>query len=58
MMMSIRMLKMRIMKFVPSIEAKREGEGRDLGHVTKRRNISRNLATSLGIKDLSLLYRN
>jgi len=54
----MRMLKMRIMKFVPSIEAKREGEGRDLGHVTKRRNISRNLATSLGIKDLSLLYRN
>ena len=49
---------MRIMKFVPSIKAKREGEGRDLGHVTKRRNISRNLATSLGIKDLSLLYRN
>ena len=54
MMMSMRMLKIRIRKFVPSIEARREGDGRDLGHVMQRRNISRNLATSLGINDISL----
>ena len=47
MMMSMRMLRRRIMKFVPSIEDRREGEGRVLGDETQRRNIIRNLATSL-----------
>ena len=47
MMMSMRMLRMRIIKLVPSIEDRREGEGRVFGEETQRRNIIRNLATSL-----------
>ena len=47
MMMSMRTLITRIKKLVPSIEARREGEGRNLGDVTQMRNIIRNLATSL-----------
>ena len=49
---------MRIRKFVPSIEARREGKGKDLGYVTQRSNISRNLATSLGIKRYEFIYGN
>ena len=45
--MSMRMLRMRIMKLVPSIEDRREGEGRVLGEERQRRIIIRNLATSL-----------
>ena len=47
MIMSMRMLRMRIMKLVPSIEDRREGEGRVLGEERQRRIIIRNLATSL-----------
>lgn len=47
--MSMRMLRMRIMKLVPSIEDRREGEGRVLGEERQRRIIIRNLATSLGV---------
>ena len=47
MIISMRMLRSRMRKLVPSIDARREGEGRYFGEDTHRRNIIRNLDTSL-----------
>ena len=57
MIISMRMLRSRMRKLVPSIDARREGEGRYFGEDTHRRNIIRNLDTSLEKSQMFIVSR-